>query len=127
MINKEKVKDMYLFKKMSIRKIALDLGKDEATIFNFMKKNNIPIRSRTEANKNRFNDQKERDKIREGMLGKNKGKDNGNWKGDNPCYQTLHYRIRTSKPKPSLCEECGLKPSYEVANISGEYKQDLMD
>ena len=39
----------------------------------------------------------------------------------------MHKWVRQHKPKPDLCEECGIKPPYDLANISGEYKRDITD
>ena len=56
-----------------------------------------------------------------------KGKNNPNWKGDNIAYGGLHYRMKTLKKKPIKCEYCKEKPSYDLANISGEYKNNVDD
>lgn len=42
-------------------------------------------------------------------------------------YWTLHRWVRKSKPKPSLCSDCNTHPPVDVANISGEYREDLND
>jgi hypothetical protein len=55
------------------------------------------------------------------------GSKNPNWKGNNLTYQGLHTRVRAQKPKPEFCELCGIKPAYDLANISGEYKYNLSD
>jgi hypothetical protein len=55
------------------------------------------------------------------------GMKNPNWKGDNVGYSGVHKWVRQHKPKPDFCEECGIKPPYDLANISGEYKRDVTD
>ena len=52
---------------------------------------------------------------------------NPQWKGDDVGYDGLHAWVRRNKPKPEFCEKCGLKPPYDLANISGEYKRDVKD
>lgn len=64
-----------------------------------------------------------REKLREAKL-ENK---NPMWKGDNVGYNQLHNWIRTRKPKPALCGNCGIKKPYDLANISGNYKRDVND
>ena len=55
------------------------------------------------------------------------GNKNPMWKGDNVRYDALHEWIRNRKPKPEFCENCGVKPPYDLANISGRYKRDVND
>ncbi len=57
----------------------------------------------------------------------NMGEKNGMWKGDNVGCIPLHNWVRRYKPKPELCEKCGKNKSYDLANISGEYKRDIND
>jgi hypothetical protein len=68
-----------------------------------------------------------KEKMREVMLGKNKGCQNGLWVGDKVCYSALHNWIRRNKPKVKLCENCNKNLSYDLANISGKYKRDIND
>ncbi|MEK6883504.1 MAG: hypothetical protein AABY22_28005 [Nanoarchaeota archaeon] len=56
-----------------------------------------------------------------------KGKNRSQWKGDKVGYARLHAWIRQNKPQPHLCDNCELKQSFEIANISGEYKRDIND
>ncbi len=49
------------------------------------------------------------------------------WKGDKVGYTSLHAWVRRHKPQVYLCENCNLKPSYDLANISGLYKRDFSD
>ena len=41
--------------------------------------------------------------------------------------ESLHRWVRKHKPQPSLCETCNKRISYDLANISQEYKMDLND
>ncbi len=49
------------------------------------------------------------------------------WSGDNYSLGAVHSWVRIRKPKPSLCEKCGEVESYDLANISGEYKRNIDD
>lgn len=57
----------------------------------------------------------------------NIGNSNGQWKGDNVGYSSLHEWVTKHKPKTALCENCKKNKSYDLANISGKYKRDLND
>jgi len=52
---------------------------------------------------------------------------NPQWKGDKVGLNSLHQWIGNRKPKPELCEMCGIKPPIDLANISQEYKRDVND
>jgi hypothetical protein len=57
-----------------------------------------------------------------------RGKNNPSWK--NRCdgnYVSLHDWIRRRLEKPKFCQECGIKPPIDLANISQLYKQNLSD
>lgn len=58
-----------------------------------------------------------------------KGSNNPLWKGDKlTTDEGLHYRIKTMKPKPEVCEICKLIPPQELSNKSGLYSlTDLND
>jgi len=58
---------------------------------------------------------------------KHRGKNNGNWKGDNVGYTALHNWIERNKLKPKECEHCKKLKKLEAANISGKYKRDVND
>ena len=60
-------------------------------------------------------------------LGINLGEKNGMWKGSNVGYLSLHDYVKYHLPKSRLCQMCKKVPSYDLANISGEYKRDLND
>lgn len=55
----------------------------------------------------------------------NAGESNPFWKGDLVGNKALHAWVGTHKPK-TLCELCGAV-SYDLANVSGEYKRDVND
>jgi len=57
----------------------------------------------------------------------NCGENNGMWKGDDVGNKSLHEWGRKHKPKPEFCEMCNIRPPYDLANISGEYKRDIND
>ena len=43
-------------------------------------------------------------------------------------YKSIHCWVRRhKKPIPNSCPNCGLDKRLELANISGEYKQDIND
>jgi len=52
---------------------------------------------------------------------------NPNWKGDKVGFKALHTWIKGHKLKPKFCEICKVKPPFELANLSGEYKRDIND
>lgn len=52
---------------------------------------------------------------------------NPNWKGDKVGIYSLHEWIKNRFPKPKRCQKCKLKPPIDLANISQEYKRDLLD
>jgi hypothetical protein len=50
------------------------------------------------------------------------------WKGDKVSYVGLHGWVRANKPKDMFCSKCGkVTDDLELANISGEYKRDILD
>ena len=55
------------------------------------------------------------------------GDKNPNWKEDKVSYGALHAWVRKHKPKPLVCEICGLPKKLELANISfdGKYHRDI--
>lgn len=56
-----------------------------------------------------------------------KGKNNGQWKGNEVGYAALHEWIQRYLSKPELCQDCEQKPPYDLANISQKYKRELTD
>ena len=56
-----------------------------------------------------------------------KNSNNPAWKGNAVGLEGLHEWVRRHKPKPALCECCNEKPPYDLANVSGKYKRDIMD
>lgn len=49
------------------------------------------------------------------------------WKGDNASLVALHTWVRYRLVKPDLCQQCKKSAPYDLANISGCYKRDLID
>lgn len=43
------------------------------------------------------------------------------WRGDDVSKATVHEYVRRHNPPPSLCEDCGLIPPMDLANITGIY------
>ena len=70
-----------------------------------------------------FKTPEEKKRISESHL----GEQNPQWKGDRVSYRSLHEWINNQIPKPEKCEVCLIKPPFDCANISGEYKRDLTD
>ncbi len=52
---------------------------------------------------------------------------NKNKNNPNAGIEAIHIWVKKRKPKPKFCECCNLKPPYDLANISGEYKRDVDD
>jgi len=50
-----------------------------------------------------------------------KGKANVNWSGEKISRQSIHGWIRLNYKKPKLCQDCGIKVPYDLANISPTY------
>lgn len=78
-------------------------------------------------NHRRHHDPLFKEKYSIAMKGKNKGENNGLWKGDNVGYGALHDYIKYNKPKPDNCEDCNRSKKLDLANISGKYTRNLED
>jgi len=57
----------------------------------------------------------------------NLGTLNGQWKGDDVGYFSLHEWIKKRLPKPERCQRCNTISPYDLANISGEYNREIGD
>ena len=57
--------------------------------------------------------------------GDNLGEKNIQWKGKTVGYGGVHAWVKDRKNKSYFCQECDEFPSYDLANISGEYKRDI--
>ena len=55
----------------------------------------------------------------------NTGYRNGMWKDDSVGYSGLHLWVRSRLPKPNKCQICNIKPSLDLANITGTYNRDF--
>lgn len=49
------------------------------------------------------------------------------WAGDAVGYVGIHTRIRKLRPLIGVCDDCGEYKQTELANISGEYLDDISD
>ncbi len=52
---------------------------------------------------------------------------NPHWCGDKIGYGGLHDWIKRRKTKPTLCERCGTRPAFDLANINHKYTRNLED
>lgn len=57
----------------------------------------------------------------------NFGSNNLKWKGDEVGYGALHTWVKRQKGKAIICVDCGSSNNIQWANISKEYKRDLLD
>lgn len=56
------------------------------------------------------------------------GEKNPNWKQTSSAkYRGLHKWMGKRIVKPALCSYCLVKPPLDLANISGQYRQDVTD
>jgi hypothetical protein len=56
-----------------------------------------------------------------------KGKNNPKWKGNKVGYFALHTWVQREKGQAKICVDCGSSKTVQWANISKEYKRDLVD
>lgn len=59
--------------------------------------------------------------TRKKMSESKKGNKNPQWKGKFVGIKPLHRWVRRNQPKPQLCQDCKIKPPYDLANISPKY------
>lgn len=55
------------------------------------------------------------------------GSRNPNWVGDRVSYGALHTWAKNGLKIPECCQQCGMNKKLDLANLSGEYKRDLLD
>lgn len=60
-------------------------------------------------------------------LNLNLGSSNPMWKGDAVGKDAVHEWVKRRLPKPELCQSCNLVFPCDLANISQQYKRDLVD
>lgn len=82
-------------------------------------------RKLSEVNKGKKLSEITKKKISEANKGKNKTINNGRWRGKEAGYNALHMFVRKYLPRPELCEHCNVKPSLDLANITGIYNRDF--
>ncbi len=109
-LDKKEIIYWYYTKKLSLNQVSKKIGVSRSTITIYMDKYNLKRRRGTN--------------IPHPWM---KEKNHHYWKGDNVGYNALHNWVRRNKPKPKFCEECHIKPPYDVANISGKYLRDVND
>lgn len=70
-----------------------------------------------------------KEKYRQSHLGKNVGKNNGNWNPNRDSYYIVHHWVNETLGKPNKCEDCNTTNAkrYEWANISKQYLKDISD
>lgn len=56
-----------------------------------------------------------------------KGKNHGNWKGNNVKHAALHTWVNRWKMKPKICSNCGANKRLTWANIDHKYRRNLSD
>lgn len=64
-----------------------------------------------------------RQKMRDAALSEN----NSMWKGPRAKLGAIHLWVKDRKPRPDVCERCGLDYPRDLANISQEYRRDVTD
>jgi hypothetical protein len=77
----------------------------------------------SKANKDRKHTQETRDKMSKSRLGIL----NPNWKGDKVGYEGIHIRMNKILIKPKNCDICKSEKPLDMANISGNYLDDIKD
>jgi hypothetical protein len=102
--NRDWLYNQYVELGKSIPKIAKECECSTSTIGRKLIKFRIPIRSKSEA---------EKQKYETGYI-------NPNWKGDEVGYGALHVWVRENKQKPEKCELCG-----EIRDKNGVSKLEL--
>lgn len=53
------------------------------------------------------------------------GTEHPGWKGDDVGTDGLHAYVRKYLPQSELCQFCNVRKSYDLANITGNYKRDF--
>jgi hypothetical protein len=62
-----------------------------------------------------------------GQPGFNYGESNPSFKGGEAGIAAVHEWVKRRRPKPELCDSCGLVPPVDLANRTGKYLRDLND
>lgn len=55
------------------------------------------------------------------------GEKNPRWKGEQAGLSAIHGWLKRRYPRSELCEDCGVSPAQDLANISQEYKREIED
>lgn len=115
-ILKSELTDLYINQQLGTHAIAKKIGISQTTVRRWLKRYDIPERTKAEASKITRNGFKEEERHL-------------NWKGDGVGYQALHTWVRKHLGTPKQCSHCQAthKKKYEWANISRQYKRELTD
>jgi len=113
---KEWLYEQYWVLEKSQSQIANECNINQGTVHNWLKKFDIPARTLKEAMKGERNGMygkkhsiETKNKISESNKGKNKGKNNPDWKGDDATYSGFHMWMKKQKLKPNKCPKCRKK------------------
>lgn len=143
----------YVVDKKSGNEIAEICNCDISTPYIWLKKYNIPRRRKhteevkrkiadwnrgktlSEATKRKISDrnrgrrfhhtEETKRKMSIGKKGIMIGDKHPSWKGDDAGYNAIHTWIAKIKPKPEVCELCGLPGKLELSNITGKLIRDI--
>lgn len=117
----------YITFKKSIEQIAKEQKTSNSTIYRWLKKFNIPRRTKSEARKIAINKPELRKKISEAMKGKRINEKHPLWKGGNAGYRALHDWVRKNKPMKIKCETCGNVRKLQASHKNHNYSRDLSE
>jgi hypothetical protein len=53
------------------------------------------------------------------------GELNPNWKGDKAGIAAIHLYVRKYLHRPQFCEDCKIRPPFDLANITGIYNREF--
>lgn len=126
--NKNWLTYQYITLKKSTSEIAKTINISQTTINRWLKKFNIPRRTKSEALKIIFNKPEIKEKmmkIKRKKKGVFIGEKSGCWKGNKAGYSALHSYVRKYKPKVVKCEICGNVRKLYASHINHNYSRDL--
>ena len=88
-----------------------------------------PMKGRIGSFKGKTHTEESKKKMRKSSKGQIglKGKNNGNWKGDNALYNSIHGWINNNFNKPENCESCNKKRKLEWSNKNHKYLRNKED
>lgn len=122
--NKYWLYDQYIIQKKSTTEIAKEINCSSGTIWRWLKKFGIKIRTISESQKGRKITWG--GKISNTMKGKHLGKENSNWREwDKISKEQKHARMRKKIPKPEQCINCGKRRKLLIANKDHKYTENI--